>query len=409
MMNFKDLIRESYIITEGRKEDAREKYPNIPENIFNLFVDTDPSGNQKYLMWLCKVWSNRGLWSQGNEAAANKLLRNLQFFHEKPHKYEIKDINQFVSIGQFNADTEDARTKLTKGELKKQSNKLYETDRYLIVEPTSHASSCYYGSGTRWCTTMKSTAQYFNDYRKRNSLFYFINKKNGKKRAFLTPFSTPMFGDSFESHAGTIYTERDNVGHSMTGIPVEGRRAMNERHKQLALKNDPSIRNKLLHGEKVLTRIVNGDLDLSNIQSPPNSMKEVRGNLTTNSKTLTLNRIKRVRGNVYTSGNLNLGDLTYVSGDLKINHGINSLNKVEYIGGDLTSASYWGSNNLNDLGNLKEVRGTFYLNDFPNLPMEELSKLDKIGTIKLGEERYGELISGVRLPNLPQTAISVRS
>ena len=51
-----NLEQVSKLLTEGRKEDARAKYPDVPESDFNYFVENDPSGNQKYLEWLLKYY-----------------------------------------------------------------------------------------------------------------------------------------------------------------------------------------------------------------------------------------------------------------------------------------------------------------------------------------------------------------
>ncbi len=417
-MRFKDLLKEQRIIVEGRKEDAREKYPDIPQSIFDLFVDDDPSGNHKYLMWMCKVWDDRYGTATYTARAVN-LVGYVIYFHNNPHKYEKKDINQYKSITELKRATEDAKVKLTKGELKRQSRKLYETDRYLIVEPTSHASSCYYGSGTRWCTTMKDYPNYFNGYYKKNSLFYFINKRTGKKRAFLTALGSPMFGGSidepnYEQHVGTIFTETDNVGRSMRGIPVEGRMAMAKRHAEKSLEKDNSINTKLRFGHKVLTRIIRGDLKITRgISKIPNSIRKVEGDLViSGTKIPGLNNITEVGGslliNYWNSGVGNsLGKLKIVGADLKLVPDVTDLGDLESVGGSFTC--YAGScDRLTSLKNLKHV-GTLYLDHFPSLTLDELKKVDRIDNLYVSHSRYSQLFDEtlIKLPNLPNTPIEV--
>lgn len=235
-MNFslKDLIKENLKLFEGRREDAQAKYTDVPERIFNIFVEEEPSGNYKYLDWIMKIWQQEmcgysSSYRCGNVSVAKNMMNNISYFNENPHKYEIKDINGFTSFANFTNSTNDAKLKLTKGELKKQATKFYETDRYLVIEPHSHASSCYYGGGTQWCTTSRNYSGHFNNYYKTNSLLYFINKKTGKKRAFLTNLKNPMFGPrrynngatwfhagqkEYNNYSGEIYTETDRLGRS---------------------------------------------------------------------------------------------------------------------------------------------------------------------------------------------------
>ena len=150
-MNFslKDLIKENLKLFEGRREDAQAKYTDVPERIFNIFVEEEPSGNYKYLDWIMKIWQQEmcgysSSYRCGNVSVAKNMMNNISYFNENPHKYEIKDINGFTSFANFTNSTNDAKLKLTKGELKKQATKHYETGRYLIVEPHSHASSCFF-------------------------------------------------------------------------------------------------------------------------------------------------------------------------------------------------------------------------------------------------------------------------
>jgi len=250
--SLKDLIKKN-LLFEGRKEDAKEKYDQVPERIFDIFVEGDPSGNHKYIDWLMKKWSethciNPNSYRCRDRGRANTLINNIKFFHQSPHKYDTKDINSWNTLDKFNSDSVDAKHKLTKGELKKQATKHYETDRYLIVEPHSHPASCFYGGGTQWCTTSRNYPAHFESYNKNNSLIYFINKKTGKKRAFLTPLNRPLFGPNqyndgelnwlyagereYNNYRGEIFTETDRHGRSFAGIPIEARIAMQEAHKE---------------------------------------------------------------------------------------------------------------------------------------------------------------------------------
>ena len=56
------------------------------------------------------------------------------------------------------------------------SYKVFEDDQYLIVVPQTEEGSCYYGQGTKWCTSAKRLNQ-FDTYNEEGTLFYIINKK----------------------------------------------------------------------------------------------------------------------------------------------------------------------------------------------------------------------------------------
>lgn len=418
-IKLKDILKESRIISEGRKEDARERYSEIPQEVFDVFVDKDPSGNNKYLMWVASKWesrfgSNRRYYYNDTDRAGN-WMDDVIYYHNNTHKYNIKDINQFNSYTQLHSATEDARLKLTKGELKRQSRRLYETDTHLIIEPLSHPSSCFYGSGTRWCTTMRNNDGYYNNYVKTNTLFYFINKKSGKKRAFLTRLGSPMFGGSvmvpnYESHRGTIYTETDNVGRSMRGIPIEGRAAMAKRHMEKSIEKDPSLQTKLTFGQKVLTRIIRGNLSLNSgmgVTQPPNSFKKVEGDMSLGHGITSVNRVKEVSGSVNLGNHVvDTGDLEVVGGNLILSSNIESLGKITSIGGDLDTR-YGYQSQLNNFGDLKSIGGMFDWSKFPRISLEQIQSLDSVSEVRISQEKYQEMSSDVRLGNLPDTPIEM--
>ena len=107
-----------------------------------------------------------------------------------------KDINSFtnlVDLNYFNEQyNEYVENVQTEKDIKKEADKIYEDDRFLIIRPLSHKSSCYYGANTTWCTTSEGHDDYFNRYTSKGKLYYIIDKKSSDKTygkmALLVPF-----------------------------------------------------------------------------------------------------------------------------------------------------------------------------------------------------------------------------
>ena len=57
------------------------------------------------------------------------------------------------------------------------TKKLYEDQKYLIVQPMTHQASCVYGAETRWCVASRDSSKYFDDYTK-NSKFVMLSIKD---------------------------------------------------------------------------------------------------------------------------------------------------------------------------------------------------------------------------------------
>lgn len=122
------------------------------------------------------------------------LKDNIKVFHEKqniPNAFRYKDLNDYIRKGDkkswpidFIDDVKAARNMLSASQakkIKKQGVKLYDDDRWLVVIPLTHDASCYYGAGTRWCTTTKNNASYYNRYKESGELYYIIDKKGDEK------------------------------------------------------------------------------------------------------------------------------------------------------------------------------------------------------------------------------------
>jgi hypothetical protein len=54
-------------------------------------------------------------------------------------------------------------------------NVVYDDSRFFVVNPLTQASSCYYGKGTKWCTSAVDNS-HFNRYNEDGKLFYVIDK-----------------------------------------------------------------------------------------------------------------------------------------------------------------------------------------------------------------------------------------
>ena len=185
------------MLEEGRKEELKKQYVDsgkVPEDVFLYFVRNDPSRKQKYLQWMLK-----------------------QYTLSPQRKTHIKDVvelfDQHISSGrvqgrdadifQYDLDSLDQKVNIlssakTKGETEREiaaamrgeatldpleSERIVETDRYLLVVPNSHKASCFFGANTKWCTSQKSGDYWRKYWQKGVKIYIIIDKKEDKKYA----------------------------------------------------------------------------------------------------------------------------------------------------------------------------------------------------------------------------------
>ena len=162
------------------------------QEVFDWFIDGDPSGNHKYLMWMVKMYDTDSGFSP------NMLIDLVQRFHnnlDKIHPALVMDMGFYsgskVATSPKNIDSypdyrtlkrivEAAEESVTRKQKEKEAksgvDKLYEDDRWLLVKPNTFEGSCYYGTSTKWCTSSKDAPHHFETYSKTGNLYYIIDK-----------------------------------------------------------------------------------------------------------------------------------------------------------------------------------------------------------------------------------------
>ena len=241
---FKYVILEQ-LLTENRIQQAKDKYPCIPPQLVSYLASGDPSGNNKYLDWMCKqIWDSEGVnkitgfnwdteiptlyrWLEDegdfsvgdattaplchslfvrsfargksfNDVPVTDSLKNLadsiieevKFFHRFVNALPIKDINSY----NYNTLKNALATKKLQAQEKeyaKDVTKIYEDNEWLLVSPKTHQASCAYGANTKWCVTMKGDPSYYRNYTQNGEyLIFVIDKAKNKKWAVHT--SVPL-------------------------------------------------------------------------------------------------------------------------------------------------------------------------------------------------------------------------
>jgi len=198
------------IIFEGRLDDLKKKYNEIPVEVIEKLSKEDPSGNNKYLEFLLQNYSERSAsWNTNMVNIIKDFHKNLQkidtnildnvYREDRLTNYlepsetspvgktikkiykAPKDINSYMGVGGISIlekIVKASKEKLSKSEVKElEANILYDSPDLKILIPESYRASCYYGTGTKWCTTNKESDYHFKSYTGKGTLFYVINKK----------------------------------------------------------------------------------------------------------------------------------------------------------------------------------------------------------------------------------------
>ena len=221
------VLEEGQLLAEGRLDDVREKYPDINAEIITALSVGDPSGKNKYLMWMAKQLhaqlsvdakrlksrvadDERALYSDGfgtpamfelNSAAASTAIREIveevEKFHKNIQRLKDKDLNSYKTLEDLKSAnsalgfTDKQKRRKARETAQEGSNIIFENDDFFMVRPTTERASCYYGQGAKWCISATEARNYFNEYTSQGKSFYMLLMKNldssdpGKKIALV--------------------------------------------------------------------------------------------------------------------------------------------------------------------------------------------------------------------------------
>lgn len=208
----KILIREdSYIMLfeAATISDIHNKYyNNIPDEVFNKIVKTDPTWNSdkpdkmgKYGKWLLSLYMRKNLKLE-DLYKANEYLK---YFTKYYNMINNKDINTYKTLQELflvvqpymdNQEHATSKQDLVR-KIKEGAEKVYEDNEWLIIVPHTEEASCYYGKGTQWCTAANNGNNMFEYYNDNGNLYININKLTHEKYQF--HFETDSFMDETDS------------------------------------------------------------------------------------------------------------------------------------------------------------------------------------------------------------------
>ena len=157
------------LIQEGRVDDFKAKYSQkFGTDNANKIIVAVP---QKYL-----DWAGKHLDMVNFEENLSKVAQALQRFEKISSNLPITDLFQYKNIGQLLSALSDYYNRQRRVVNKVEGgNVVYDDGRYFVVNPLTHDSSCYYGKGTKWCTSADTDHQ-FKKYNEDGKLFYILDK-----------------------------------------------------------------------------------------------------------------------------------------------------------------------------------------------------------------------------------------
>lgn len=205
-------INESLLLEATLDDIYTKYYSNIPQDEFWQIIKADPTYNEqksqkmgKYGKWLLNLYKQGKLKNEDLYKATDYLSYFVKYYN----KIENKDINKIPDLPSLYNIIKPYKEASDNGEdiatsksdevrrIKKDAEKVFEDNQWLVVVPHTQEASCYYGKNTQWCTAATDSYNMFNHYNNQGPLFINIRKTDGKKFQF--HFETNSFMDETDT------------------------------------------------------------------------------------------------------------------------------------------------------------------------------------------------------------------
>lgn len=199
-------------------KDLKEKHPHYKIDVIEVLSQMDPTKTNKYLPFMIKCTSDWVEW-------INKELKNETFkemfevikdFEDLSQRnlLDNKDIYSYESNQDIIESVKTAKERITRSEVKKKETEvLYEDDRWLVLFPLSVRSSNLYGKGTKWCVSSEdhNYGKYFKQYTDEGVLVFVIDKTVSDTEARTNDFAKIAFHNDRKKHSDgvTIWDVKD--------------------------------------------------------------------------------------------------------------------------------------------------------------------------------------------------------
>ena len=227
----------------ARIKDLKTQNPTYKIDVIDVLSSMDPTKSNKYLPFMIKCTADWVEWinNELKNETFKEMFEVIKDFEDLSQRnlLENKDIYSYESNQDIIEAVKNAKEKITRSEVKKKETEvLFEDNRWLVVYPLSTRSSNLYGKGTKWCVSSEDNnyGKYYKQYTENGSLVFVIDKTIKESEYRTNDFAKVAFHNDRKKNDGiTLWDIKDKqmgVGnamkvYNMLGIEIMG--IINER------------------------------------------------------------------------------------------------------------------------------------------------------------------------------------
>lgn len=194
------------LLLENRISDFKSKYDSkLAPATINYIISHDPSKNQKYLNWIGKILVSV---DTDDYISPEEIMKDIALFHHSikgVDLYSLKSFDQLQSLVHKNAEPTSRQKSISEADI------IVNDKDWLVVAPTTHDASRFFGGSTRWCISTSSESHWNNHYNEQGECIIMIkNRKRTRQYSDWKICLTIPPGDDDLQYA-TMYDVNDHA------------------------------------------------------------------------------------------------------------------------------------------------------------------------------------------------------
>ena len=228
----------------ARIKDLKTQNPTYKIDVIDVLSSMDPTKSNKYLPFMIKCTADWVEWinNELKNETFKEMFEVIKDFEDLSQRnlLENKDIYSYESNQDIIEAVKTAKEKITRSEVKKKETEvLFEDNRWLVVYPLSTRSSNLYGKGTKWCVSSEDNnyGKYYKQYTENGSLVFVIDKTIKESEYRTNDFAKVAFHNDRKKNDGiTLWDIKDKqmgVGNAMKVYNMLGSEIMDIINKRL--------------------------------------------------------------------------------------------------------------------------------------------------------------------------------
>tara|TARA_R110000868_G_scaffold367902_1_gene630875 strand:+ start:657 stop:1400 length:744 start_codon:yes stop_codon:yes gene_type:complete len=164
-------------------KDIKTNNPKYVIDVIDVLGVNDPTKTNKYLPFMIRQTKDWVEWvhNELNNETFKEMFEVIKDFEDlsKRNLLENKDIYSYESNQDIIDAVKLAKERVTHSEVKKKETEvLFEDDRWVVIYPLTTRSSNMYGKATKWCVSSEDQnyGRYFKQYTENGVLIFVIDK-----------------------------------------------------------------------------------------------------------------------------------------------------------------------------------------------------------------------------------------